>query len=97
MKFITGGSIASILHSSLPHLGLAHCLSEPWLYTHQILEGVTYLHLNRVQKSDIVSVGCKIFEMATEKPLPGNMDKMALVLRWSSKRVDDIKNYFPKV
>ncbi|KAM9710553.1 LOW QUALITY PROTEIN: mitogen-activated protein kinase kinase kinase 19-like [Menidia menidia] len=47
MKFITGGSIASILHrfGTLPERAL--------LYTHQILEGVTYLHLNRVIHRDI--------------------------------------------
>ncbi|XP_041663062.1 mitogen-activated protein kinase kinase kinase 1b [Cheilinus undulatus] len=145
MEYIPGGSIASILHrfGPLPERVLA-------LYTHQILEGVTYLHLNRVihrdlkgnnvmlmptgviklidfgcarrlsclnhtasnsgdllksvhgtpywmapevinetgygRKSDIWSVGCTVFEMATGKPPLAHMDKMAALFYIGAKR-----------
>uniref|UniRef100_G3NBZ4 Protein kinase domain-containing protein n=1 Tax=Gasterosteus aculeatus aculeatus TaxID=481459 RepID=G3NBZ4_GASAC len=48
MEYIPGGSIASILQrfGPLPERVLA-------LYTHQILEGVAYLHLNRVIHRDL--------------------------------------------
>ncbi|XP_062287440.1 mitogen-activated protein kinase kinase kinase 19 [Scomber scombrus] len=145
MEYIPGGSIASILHrfGPLPERVLA-------LYTHQILEGVAYLHLNRVihrdlkgnnvmlmptgviklidfgcarrlsclnhtasnsgdllksvhgtpywmapevvnetgygRKSDIWSVGCTVFEMATGKPPLAYMDKMAALFYIGAKR-----------
>ncbi|XP_034549877.1 serine/threonine-protein kinase PRP4 homolog [Notolabrus celidotus] len=146
MEYIPGGSIASILHrfGPLPERVLA-------LYTHQILEGVTYLHLNRVihrdlkgnnvmlmptgviklidfgcarrlsclnytasnsdgdllksvhgtpywmapevinetgygRKSDIWSVGCTVFEMATGKPPLAHMDKMAALFYIGAQR-----------
>ncbi|KAJ4932837.1 hypothetical protein JOQ06_029679 [Pogonophryne albipinna] len=145
MEYIPGGSIASILHrfGPLPERVLA-------LYTHQILEGVAYLHLNRVihrdlkgnnimlmptgviklidfgcarrlsclnhtasnsgdllksvhgtpywmapevinetgygRKSDIWSVGCTVFEMATGKPPLAHMDKMAALFYIGAKR-----------
>ncbi|XP_029135891.2 mitogen-activated protein kinase kinase kinase 19 isoform X2 [Labrus bergylta] len=145
MEYIPGGSIASILHrfGPLPERVLA-------LYTHQILEGVTYLHLNRVihrdlkgnnvmlmptgviklidfgcarrlscvnhtasnsgdllksvhgtpywmapevinetgygRKSDIWSVGCTVFEMATGKPPLAHMDKMAALFYIGARR-----------
>lgn len=48
MEYVPGGSIASILHrfGPLPERVLA-------LYTQQILEGVAYLHLNRVIHRDL--------------------------------------------
>lgn len=48
MEYIPGGSIASVLHrfGPLPERVLA-------LYTHQILEGVAFLHLNRVIHRDL--------------------------------------------
>uniref|UniRef100_UPI0037E97844 mitogen-activated protein kinase kinase kinase 19 n=1 Tax=Semicossyphus pulcher TaxID=241346 RepID=UPI0037E97844 len=145
MEYIPGGSIASILHrfGPLPERVLA-------LYTHQILEGVTYLHTNRVihrdlkgnnvmlmptgviklidfgcarritclnhtssnsgdliksvhgtpywmapevinetgygRKSDIWSVGCTVFEMATGKPPLAHMDKMAALFYIGAQR-----------
>ncbi|KAK5921269.1 hypothetical protein CgunFtcFv8_024986 [Champsocephalus gunnari] len=145
MEYIPGGSIASILHrfGPLPERVLA-------LYTHQILEGVAYLHLNWVihrdlkgnnimlmptgviklidfgcarrlsclnhtasnsgdllksvhgtpywmapevinetgygRKSDIWSVGCTVFEMATGKPPLAHMDKMAALFYIGAKR-----------
>ncbi|KAM9851173.1 uncharacterized protein map3k19 [Aulostomus maculatus] len=145
MEYVPGGSIASILHrfGPLPERVLA-------LYTHQILEGVAYLHLNRVihrdlkgnnvllmptgviklidfgcarrlsflnhtasnsvdllksvhgtpywmapevinetgygRKSDIWSVGCTVFEMATGKPPLAHMDKMAALFYIGAKR-----------
>ncbi|XP_056284963.1 uncharacterized protein map3k19 isoform X2 [Pseudoliparis swirei] len=148
MEYIPGGSIASILHrfGPLPERVLA-------LYTHQILEGVAYLHLNRVihrdlkgnnvmlmptgviklidfgcarrlsflnhtassssgggdllksvhgtpywmapevinetgygRKSDIWSVGCTVFEMATGKPPLAHMDKMAALFFIGAQR-----------
>ncbi|XP_061580530.1 serine/threonine-protein kinase PITSLRE [Cololabis saira] len=145
MEYIPGGSIASIIHrfGPLPEKVLA-------LYTHQILEGVAYLHLNRVihrdlkgnnvmlmpngviklidfgcarrlsclnytvcnsgellksvhgtpywmapevisksgygMKSDIWSVGCTVFEMATGKPPLAHMDKMAALFYIGAQR-----------
>ncbi|XP_051260812.1 uncharacterized protein map3k19 isoform X2 [Dicentrarchus labrax] len=145
MEYIPGGSIASILHrfGPLPERVLA-------LYTQQILEGVDYLHLNRVihrdlkgnnvmlmptgviklidfgcarrlsclnhtssnsgdllksvhgtpywmapevinetgygRKSDIWSVGCTVFEMATGKPPLAHMDKMAALFYIGARR-----------
>ncbi|KAM8855480.1 uncharacterized protein map3k19 isoform 2-T4 [Spinachia spinachia] len=142
MEYVPGGSIASILHrfGPLPERVLA-------LYTHQILEGVAYLHLNRVihrdlkgnnvmlmpngviklidfgcarrlnhaashsgdllksvhgtpywmapevinetgygRKSDIWSVGCTVFEMATGKPPLAHMDKMAALFYIGARR-----------
>ncbi|KAK5890705.1 hypothetical protein CesoFtcFv8_014199 [Champsocephalus esox] len=145
MECIPGGSIASILHrfGPLPERVLA-------LYTHQILEGVAYLHLNWVihrdlkgnnimlmptgviklidfgcarrlsclnhtasnsgdllksvhgtpywmapevinetgygRKSDIWSVGCTVFEMATGKPPLAHMDKMAALFYIGANR-----------
>ncbi|XP_029937149.1 mitogen-activated protein kinase kinase kinase 19 [Myripristis murdjan] len=145
MEYVPGGSIASILHrfGPLPERVLA-------LYTHQILEGVAYLHLNRVihrdlkgnnvmlmptgivklidfgcarrlsylnhtasnsgdllksvhgtpywmapevinesgygRKSDIWSVGCTVFEMATGKPPLAHMDKMAALFYIGAQR-----------
>ncbi|XP_076602769.1 mitogen-activated protein kinase kinase kinase 19 [Chaetodon auriga] len=145
MEYIPGGSIASILHrfGPLPERVLA-------LYTQQILEGVAYLHLNRVihrdlkgnnvmlmptgviklidfgcarrlsclnhtasnsgdllksvhgtpywmapevisetgygRKSDIWSVGCTVFEMATGKPPLAHMDKMAALFYIGAQR-----------
>ncbi|XP_037645055.1 uncharacterized protein map3k19 isoform X2 [Sebastes umbrosus] len=145
MEYIPGGSIASILHrfGPLPERVLA-------LYTHQILEGVAFLHVNRVihrdlkgnnvmlmptgviklidfgcarrlsclnhtasnsgdllksvhgtpywmapevinetgygRKSDIWSVGCTVFEMATGKPPLAHMDKMAALFYIGAKR-----------
>ncbi|XP_068428307.1 mitogen-activated protein kinase kinase kinase 19 [Clinocottus analis] len=145
MEYIPGGSIASILHrfGPLPERVLA-------LYTHQILEGVAYLHLNRVihrdlkgnnvmlmptgviklidfgcarrlsclnhtasssgdllksvhgtpywmapevinetgygRKSDIWSVGCTVFEMATGRPPLAHMDKMAALFYIGAQR-----------
>ncbi|TKS67508.1 Mitogen-activated protein kinase kinase kinase 19 [Collichthys lucidus] len=145
MEYVPGGSIASILHrfGPLPERVLA-------LYTHQILEGVDYLHLNRVihrdlkgnnimlmptgviklidfgcarrlsclnhtssnsgdllksvhgtpywmapevinetgygRKSDIWSVGCTVFEMATGKPPLAHMDKMAALFYIGARR-----------
>uniref|UniRef100_H3CQ38 Mitogen-activated protein kinase kinase kinase 19 n=1 Tax=Tetraodon nigroviridis TaxID=99883 RepID=H3CQ38_TETNG len=145
MEYIPGGSIASILHrfGPLPERVLA-------LYTKQILEGVAYLHLNKVihrdlkgnnimlmptgivklidfgcarrlsclshnasnsadllksvhgtpywmapevindsgygRKSDIWSVGCTVFEMATGKPPLAHMDKMAALFYIGAQR-----------
>ncbi|XP_056909379.1 serine/threonine-protein kinase PRP4 homolog isoform X1 [Takifugu flavidus] len=145
MEYIPGGSIASILHrfGPLPERVLA-------LYTKQIVEGVAYLHLNRVihrdlkgnnvmlmptgiiklidfgcarrlscvshtasngadllksvhgtpywmapevindsgygRKSDIWSVGCTVFEMATGKPPLAHMDKMAALFYIGAQR-----------
>ncbi|XP_042350622.1 mitogen-activated protein kinase kinase kinase 19 [Plectropomus leopardus] len=145
MEYIPGGSIASVLHrfGPLPERVLA-------LYTQQILEGVAYLHLNRVihrdlkgnnvmlmptgviklidfgcarrlsclnhtasnsgdliksvhgtpywmapevinetgygRKSDIWSVGCTVFEMATGKPPLAHMDKMAALFYIGAQR-----------
>ncbi|XP_059198550.1 uncharacterized protein map3k19 [Centropristis striata] len=145
MEYVPGGSIASILHrfGPLPERVLA-------LYTQQILEGVAYLHLNRVihrdlkgnnvmlmptgviklidfgcarrlsclnhtasnsgdllksvhgtpywmapevinetgygRKSDIWSVGCTVFEMATGKPPLAHMDKMAALFYIGAQR-----------
>ncbi|KAK9537986.1 hypothetical protein VZT92_005552 [Zoarces viviparus] len=145
MEYIPGGSIASILHRFGP---LPECVLA--LYTHQILEGVAYLHLNRVihrdlkgnnimlmptgviklidfgcarrlsylnhtasnsgdllksvhgtpywmapevinetgygRKSDIWSVGCTVFEMATGKPPLAYMDKMAALFYIGAQR-----------
>ncbi|KAG7502882.1 mitogen-activated kinase kinase kinase 19 isoform X1 [Solea senegalensis] len=145
MEYIPGGSIASILHrfGPLPERVLA-------LYTQQILEGVAYLHVNRVihrdlkgnnvmlmptgviklidfgcarrlsclnhtasnsgdllksvhgtpywmapevindtgygSKSDIWSIGCTVFEMATGKPPLAHMDKMAALFYIGAQR-----------
>ncbi|XP_047457945.1 uncharacterized protein map3k19 [Mugil cephalus] len=145
MEYIPGGSIASILHrfGPLPERVLS-------LYTRQILEGVAFLHLNRVihrdlkgnnvmlmptgviklidfgcarrltclnqtasnsgdvlksvhgtpywmapevinetgygRKSDIWSVGCTVFEMATGKPPLAYMDKMAALFYIGAQR-----------
>ncbi|XP_038123955.1 mitogen-activated protein kinase kinase kinase 19 isoform X2 [Cyprinodon tularosa] len=145
MEYIPGGSIASVLHrfGPLPERVLA-------LYTHQILEGVAFLHQNRVihrdlkgnnvmlmptgviklidfgcarrlsclnqtapssgellksihgtpywmapevinesgygRKSDIWSVGCTVFEMATGKPPLAHMDKMAALFYIGARR-----------
>ncbi|XP_062312808.1 mitogen-activated protein kinase kinase kinase 19 [Osmerus eperlanus] len=144
MEYVPGGSIASILHrfGPLPERVLA-------LYTQQILEGVSFLHLNRVihrdlkgnnvmlmptgvvklidfgcarrlsclnhsasrsellksvhgtpywmapevinesghgRKSDIWSVGCTVFEMATGKPPLSHMDKMAALFYIGARR-----------
>ncbi|XP_061698340.1 mitogen-activated protein kinase kinase kinase 19 isoform X3 [Syngnathoides biaculeatus] len=145
MEYIPGGSIASILHrfGPLPERVLA-------LYTHQILKGVAYLHLNEVihrdlkgnnvmlmptgviklvdfgcarrvtcvsnttngsgdllkslhgtpywmapevisetgygRKSDIWSVGCTVYEMATGKPPLAHMDKIAALFYIGAKR-----------
>eukprot|EP00063_Salmo_salar_P054101 XP_014028936.1 PREDICTED: mitogen-activated protein kinase kinase kinase 19-like isoform X3 [Salmo salar] len=144
MEYVPGGSIASVLHrfGPLPERVLA-------LYTRQILEGVSYLHLNRVihrdlkgnnvmlmptgvvklidfgcarrlsclththshsdllksvhgtpywmapevinetghgRKSDIWSVGCTVFEMATGKPPLSHMDKMAALFYIGARR-----------
>ncbi|XP_039673458.1 mitogen-activated protein kinase kinase kinase 19 isoform X3 [Perca fluviatilis] len=145
MEYVPGGSIASILHrfGPLPERVLA-------LYTHQILKGVAFLHLNRVihrdlkgnnvmlmptgviklidfgcarrlsclnhtasnsgdllksvhgtpywmapevinetgygRKSDIWSVGCTVFEMATGKPPLAHMDKMAALFYIGAQR-----------
>uniref|UniRef100_A0A3B4U701 Mitogen-activated protein kinase kinase kinase 19 n=1 Tax=Seriola dumerili TaxID=41447 RepID=A0A3B4U701_SERDU len=138
MEYIPGGSIATLGMTLLA------------LYTHQILEGVAYLHLNRVihrdlkgnnvmlmptgiiklidfgcarrlsclnhtasnngdllksvhgtpywmapevinetgygRKSDIWSVGCTVFEMATGKPPLAHMDKMAALFYIGAQR-----------
>ncbi|XP_069388880.1 mitogen-activated protein kinase kinase kinase 19 isoform X2 [Paralichthys olivaceus] len=145
MEYIPGGSISSILHrfGPLPERVLS-------LYTHQILDGVAYLHQNRVihrdlkgnnvmlmptgviklidfgcarrlsclnhtasnsgdllksvhgtpywmapevindtgygRKSDIWSVGCTVFEMATGKPPLAHMDKMAALFYIGAER-----------
>ncbi|CAL8240522.1 unnamed protein product [Merluccius merluccius] len=145
MEYVPGGSIASVLHrfGPLPERVLA-------LYSHQIVEGVAYLHLNRVihrdlkgnnvmlmptgvlklidfgcarrlcrldhtnghssdliksvhgtpywmapevinesgygRKSDIWSVGCTVFEMATGKPPLAHMDKMAALFYIGAQR-----------
>ncbi|KAL4635569.1 hypothetical protein GN956_G12925 [Arapaima gigas] len=144
MEYVPGGSIASILQrfGPLPEKVLA-------LYTQQILEGVAYLHRNRVihrdlkgnnvmlmpdgviklidfgcarrigrlthggdlsgllksvhgtpywmapevinesghgRKSDIWSIGCTVFEMATGKPPLAHMDKMAALFYIGARR-----------
>ncbi|KAG7258872.1 hypothetical protein CRUP_020939 [Coryphaenoides rupestris] len=134
MEYVPGGSIASVLHrfGPLPERVLS-------LYSHQILEGVAYLHQNRVihrdlkgnnimlmptgvvklidfgcarrlshinhtgsqsgdliksvinesgygRKSDIWSVGCTVFEMATGKPPLAHMDKMAALFYIGAQR-----------
>lgn len=145
MEYIPGGSIASILNrfGPLPERVLA-------LYTHQILQGVAFLHMNRVihrdlkgnnvmlmptgviklidfgcarrlsclnhtasnsgdllksvhgtpywmapevitetgygRKSDIWSVGCTVYEMATGKPPLAHMDKMAALFYIATQR-----------
>ncbi|XP_061092266.1 mitogen-activated protein kinase kinase kinase 19 [Conger conger] len=144
MEYVPGGSIASIIHrfGPLPERVLA-------LYTRQILEGVAYLHKNRVihrdlkgnnvmlmptgivklidfgcarrlsclshsssngellrsvhgtpfwmapevinetghgRKSDIWSVGCTVFEMATGRPPLAHMEKMAALFYIAARR-----------